>query len=118
MAAWCQERECEGLGVLEWDNELLPPEQRKAIQWVVSKDYSERFFYKQVLIGDSTDNIPGCPGIGPVKAAKIVDKYSTAELVECWPDIVDELQRRSERRKTYGRENLLKPRVLQRSRRG
>ena len=91
--------ESEGLGVLEWDNELLPPEQRKAIQWVVSKDYSERFFYKQVLIGDSTDNIPGCPGIGPVKAAKIVDKYSTAELVDCWPDIVAEFEKAIRKKK-------------------
>lgn len=29
-------------------------------------------FYRQLLIGDSTDNIPGCPGIGPKKAEKIL----------------------------------------------
>jgi len=83
-----KKKESEGLGVLEWDNELLPVEDRKAIQWTVGQDYSEKFFYKQVLIGDSTDNIPGCPGVGKVRADQIVDKYSTAELVECWQEIV------------------------------
>lgn len=31
------------------------------------------FFYKQLLIGDKADNIPGVAGIGPVKAGKILD---------------------------------------------
>lgn len=31
-----------------------------------------RYFYKQILIGDTSDNITGCRGIGPVKADKIV----------------------------------------------
>ena len=31
-----------------------------------------RFFYKQLLTGDSVDNILGLPGIGPVKAEKIL----------------------------------------------
>lgn len=30
------------------------------------------FFYKQLLMGDTTDNIGGCPGIGPKKAEKIL----------------------------------------------
>lgn len=30
-------------------------------------------FYHQILVGDKgTDNIPGCPGIGEVKAAKLL----------------------------------------------
>ena len=32
------------------------------------------WFYTQVLTGDSTDNYPGCPGIGPKKAADILNK--------------------------------------------
>ena len=83
-----KKKESEGLGVLEWDNELLPIEDRKAIQWTVGQDYSEKHFYSQVLIGDSTDNIPGCPGVGAVGATKIVNKFDTAEPVECWQEIV------------------------------
>jgi hypothetical protein len=32
-----------------------------------------KWFYKQLLIGDVSDNVKGCSGIGPVKAAKALD---------------------------------------------
>ena len=32
------------------------------------------FFFKQVLTGDTTDGYKGCPGVGPVKAAKILEE--------------------------------------------
>jgi len=42
-------------------------------------NYDANFHYwKQILMGDSTDNIPGLPGIGPKKAEKI--------LKESWKD--------------------------------
>lgn len=37
-----------------------------------SEEEGEDLFLTQTLTGDPTDNYPGCPGIGPVKAAKIV----------------------------------------------
>jgi len=36
-------------------------------------------FYKQVLTGDTTDNIPGLDGIGPVRAAKILPGVGSGE---------------------------------------
>ena len=35
----------------------------------------------QTLAGDSTDNIPGIPGVGVKTAAKLIAKYGTAEAV-------------------------------------
>jgi DNA polymerase-1 len=39
----------------------------------ITPEQADRFFFEQVLIGDSTDNYAGCPGIGPVKAAKLLE---------------------------------------------
>lgn len=36
-----------------------------------------RWFYAQLLMGDSTDNIPGCPGIGPAKAYELLKELNT-----------------------------------------
>ncbi len=38
-----------------------------------------RFFYKQTLIGDTSDNIFGIRGIGPVKAGKLIDSLEHEE---------------------------------------
>lgn len=38
-----------------------------------------RTFYKQLLIGDTGDNIPGCPGIGVVRANKALDGITEEE---------------------------------------
>ena len=35
----------------------------------------------QTLTGDSTDNIPGVPGVGPKTAAKLIARYGTADEV-------------------------------------
>ena len=79
-----------GLSVLEWDDELL---RTKAKGWHVDESYAERHFYSQVLIGDSTDNIPGCPGVGPVKAKQIIDKLDTSQPLECWQKIVERFEK-------------------------
>lgn len=48
---------------------------------VSSEEALFNHFY-QTLVGDTTDNYPGCPGIGPVKAQKILtDKGCSWEVV-------------------------------------
>jgi DNA polymerase-1 len=77
-----------GLEIIE-ENQLTD----KVTEWIVDETYAAKFFYSQVLIGDSTDNIPGCSGIGKVGAKKIVDSLNTAEPVECWQEIVGQFEK-------------------------
>lgn len=35
--------------------------------------YGDKLFYYQMLVGDTVDNIPGAPGVGPAKAFKLLD---------------------------------------------
>lgn len=53
----------------------------------VSKREGSLAFYSQALSGDSTDNIPGLEGIGPAKAAKLLEKCDSP--VECWQVVQD-----------------------------
>jgi DNA polymerase-1 len=39
----------------------------------VTPEQAQRYFLEQVLTGDKTDGYAGVPGIGPVKAAKVLD---------------------------------------------
>ncbi|ENN95525.1 DNA polymerase I [Bartonella vinsonii] len=57
----------------------------------------EKMVDLQALIGDSTDNVPGIPGIGPKTAAQLLDQFGTLDLL---------LQRISEVKQTKRRENL------------
>jgi DNA polymerase-1 len=52
-------------------------------RWVREERFQEvsewdglRFFYTQLLVGDSTDGIKGAAGIGKVKAAAIIEPYT------------------------------------------
>jgi DNA polymerase-1 len=57
----------------------------KGEQRRVSEDEADLLFHMQWLTGDRTDNIPGIPKIGPVKAAKILEghAYSHRTLAVC-----------------------------------
>ena len=57
----------------------------------VSPDMGQRFFWMQTLTGDATDGYPGCPGVGPVRAAAILDKVPPGDPV--WPHIVATYQK-------------------------
>jgi len=40
---------------------------------LITQNNADYWFHKQWLMGDSTDNIPGIPKVGPVKASKLLD---------------------------------------------
>ena len=46
---------------------------KKDILFTVTEEEGMLAFYKQLLTGDSTDNIPGLEGVGPKTAAKILE---------------------------------------------
>jgi 5'-3' exonuclease len=49
----------------------------------ISEEEALRHYYQQLLKGDPTDNIPGVPRVGEVKAAKILAPFNTeAEFQE------------------------------------
>jgi len=56
---------------------------REPIYYVQSKQQADRFFLKQMIMGDPIDKIPGLPKVGPVKAAAISAEYGfSQELAE------------------------------------
>lgn len=54
---------------------------RSGEQVFVNGDAAMRFFWKQMLMGDTVDNIQGVPKIGKVKANKLIDGCTSLE--EC-----------------------------------
>lgn len=55
----------------------------------VSEADADRYFFSQVLTGDTADNYKGCPKVGPVKAEKILDKAEG----DYWPHIVEAFEK-------------------------
>ena len=51
----------------------------------VTTEQADYFHAMQTLTGDTTDGYPGCPGVGPVKAAKLLEGATPEER---WPRIV------------------------------
>lgn len=55
---------------------------------VVSEEDGDRTHQMQSLTGDMTDNYPGCPGLGPKGAAKLIDKWAK-EGTPYWQGVVE-----------------------------
>lgn len=53
----------------------------------ISKKQGALNFWSQVLSGDATDNVPGLKGIGPAKAAKLLEKVKNDN--EAWQVVLD-----------------------------
>lgn len=64
-----------------------------------------KFFYCQLLMGDSVDNIPGVRGCGPVKAFKLIDVCTTE--MECFEVVMAEYERLEIRRDIVRRNGRL-----------
>ena len=51
----------------------------------ISEEEADYNHFYQTLIGDNTDSVKGCPGIGPVKATKLLDFAAQPNEVHvCW----------------------------------
>lgn len=59
----------------------------------VSAEEAHYWHLFQTLTGDPVDNYKGCPGVGPVKAAAILDRTRTLEgehtLADAWANVCD-----------------------------
>jgi 5'-3' exonuclease len=56
---------------------------KKNLLYEVTELEATRFFYQQLMSGDPIDNVPGLPGIGPVKAERyLYNIHTEAEMQE------------------------------------
>ena len=65
-------------------------------RYYITESQAIKNFYRQLLTGDRTDNIPGLAGIGPKKAEKILKDCNTEEelykaVLKAYKDDVDYL---------------------------
>lgn len=67
----------------------------------------EQFVLWKCLIGDNSDNINGCPGIGPVNATKVVKSLTTPDIsgLVKW---IDELPDSTNKKKVRENINIIK----------
>jgi len=66
---------------------LFNPEKADDGIWEVSEQDADWYFMYQTLCGDPTDGYPGCPGVGPKTAAKLLKDATT--LSQQWAVVVD-----------------------------
>lgn len=59
---------------------------RKDEQVSMGEVEADNWFYRQALTGDPTDGYSGCPGIGPKRAARILEPFLGEDP---WPAIVE-----------------------------
>src|SRR5690606_4601770 len=54
----------------------------------------EKMIDLQALVGDSTDNVPGVPGIGPKTAAQLLEEFGTLDGVLAGAGTIKQQKRR------------------------
>lgn len=71
-ALWSRDKDLKQIPGLHWVDD----------DWEeVTEEEADRFFLFQVLAGDTADGYGGCPGVGPVRANRILDENCTWEAV-------------------------------------
>ena len=61
---------------------IMHYETEKQVILDISEDAAKRHYYEQLLKGDPTDNIPGVPRVGEVKAKKLISECSTEKEMQ------------------------------------
>jgi hypothetical protein len=63
---------------------------KQAFPTLITEEEADNFFYKQWIMGDSTDNIPGIPKMGPKKAeaflADLDNTEKAAAIIQLYAD--------------------------------
>lgn len=78
---------------IDKDLDQIPGEHfdyKKHVFYDVPPNEARELFWEQAISGDSTDNIPGVPGIGAAGARKLVNQWIEEELddVDIWTRVV------------------------------
>lgn len=59
----------------------------------ISQLQADVYFYRQTLTGDTTDGYPGCPGIGPKTAEKLISEKDFTEA-SAWRTVVEQYKKK------------------------
>lgn len=71
------------LTIIKNDSDLAGP-----TAYEVSPQEAIRYTWFQSAMGDTTDSVPGCPGIGEARALKWANTLPIENSVECWKRLV------------------------------
>ena len=61
--------------------------------YLVSQLEADVYFYRQALTGDSVDGYPGCPGVGPKTAEKLIPEEGFTEAT-AWGTVVQQYKKK------------------------
>jgi len=86
----------------------------KKVRYYVSEADGIRTFYKQLLTGDTSDHIQGCPGIGPAKSEKRLAGATTEDVL--FARVVDQYRESYNQKLGIKDEEFIMQQILQNGR--